>query len=354
MLVAPFPSNEEKRLKFLRNLRVLDTPIEERFERITRIVCRSLNVPVSAISLVDNDRQWFKSIQGLAVDSTSRDVAFCSHAILENKPFVVNDARQDPRFNCNPLVKEDPSIRFYAGCPLDMGNDIRIGTLCAIDNKPREMSKEQLAILQDLTEMVRTELQTVALTQAHLKLIDECNQAQRAALLDPLTNLWNRGGAEKLLTREWAEARRKVTPISIALLDIDHFKQVNDSYGHGVGDEVIRGVGRAMVSVLRPYDSVCRWGGEEFLLILPGCDQFDLAQAADRVIKEISEYKTKTQAGVVRVTASLGGVSIYPSCDIWTKYIDMADKALYRAKNEGRNRFVVAEDNSPSVAYAMS
>jgi GAF domain-containing protein len=183
MIEPKKPENECTRLAFLRQLRILETPIEARFERITRIVCRSLNVPISAISLIDEDRQWFKSIQGLPASETPRNIAFCAHAILEDKPFIIPDASLDARFSNNPLVNSDPHIRFYAGCPLDMGEGIRIGTLCAIDSSPREITVDQLEILQDLAEMVRSELQSVALSQAHIDLIEQCKEAERAALV---------------------------------------------------------------------------------------------------------------------------------------------------------------------------
>ena len=111
---AELPKNEKERLAALKQLNILDTPLEERFERITRIVARSLNVPIAAISLIDESRQWFKSIQGLSDSETSRDVAFCAHAILDDELLLIPDATQDERFANNPLVTEKPFIRFYA------------------------------------------------------------------------------------------------------------------------------------------------------------------------------------------------------------------------------------------------
>lgn len=342
MIEAKNPENECARMAFLRQLRILETPVEERFDRITRIVCRSLNVPISAISLIDDDRQWFKSVQGLDVSETPRNTAFCAHAILEDRPFIVPDARSDPRFANNPLVTSDPSIRYYAGIPLDMGGEIRIGTLCAIDRQPREITDEQLAILQDLTAMVRSELQSVALSEAHLKLIEEFKQAERAALIDPLTRLWNRAGGENLLKREWEISVRKSTPLSIALLDIDRFKSINDTHGHDVGDDVIRHFARTMISVLRTYDIVCRWGGEEFLIVLPGCEQDDLHTKLDRILNAIRSTVAKTSAGDIAATASIGAITVSPSrTDDQGVYIKRADKALYRAKGGGRDRFII-------------
>jgi len=157
MLKPPVPENEEARLSALRELEVLDTEIEERYERITRSVCRVLDVPISAISLVDTDRQWFKSVQGLSVRETSRDISFCGHAILGNDEFVIPDAMLDERFRSNPLVTGSPNIRAYAAYPLTSAGH-NIGTLCAIDTKPRKFSAEQLEFLRDLAGIVEADI----------------------------------------------------------------------------------------------------------------------------------------------------------------------------------------------------
>lgn len=340
MIEPAFPKNEDKRMEFLNKLRILDTPIEERFERITRIVCRSLNVPISAISLIDDERQWFKSIQGLDVSETPRNIAFCAHAIIEDKPFVIEDASLDPRFTNNPLVTEDPSIRFYAGCPLEMGDGIRIGTLCAIDREPRSFSKEQMEILQDLTEMVKSEFQMIALSEAHESLITDFKQAERAALIDPLSRLWNRAGGENFLLREWEVAKRKKTPVSLAMLDIDHFKKINDTHGHGAGDQVIKHLSRIIISALRPYDVACRWGGEEFLIIMPDCSKTNLSLVFNRVIKAIHDSPINN----LTVTASGGAVTAHPSeGHDYRTIIELADQALYKAKNNGRDQYMLLE-----------
>lgn len=158
MIKPKAPENETQRLQALRDLEILDTEVEDRFDRITRIVCRALEVPISAVSLIDERRQWFKSVQGLAVRETPRDVAFCAHAILRDDPLIVTDATADPRFADNPLVRGEPHIRFYAGLPLSLPGSLRIGTLCAIDSRPRDLTEEQLQILTDLRSIVETEL----------------------------------------------------------------------------------------------------------------------------------------------------------------------------------------------------
>ena len=144
------PRDERTRLETLRSLKLLDTSPSERFDRLTRIARRMFGVPVSLVSLVDDNRQWFKSRQGLDATETPRDISFCGHAILGDDIFIVPDATKDNRFVDNPLVTDDPNIRFYAGVPLVVSNGSKIGTLCIIDEKPREFSEEDLELLRDL------------------------------------------------------------------------------------------------------------------------------------------------------------------------------------------------------------
>ena len=138
MLKPPIPKNEAQRMESLRSLHILDTPAEERFDRITRLAKRLFGVPIALVSLVDESRQWFKSRQGLDATETPREISFCGHSILCDDTMVIADAAQDERFADNPLVTDEPHIRFYAGCPVQTPDRQRIGTLCIIDRQPRE------------------------------------------------------------------------------------------------------------------------------------------------------------------------------------------------------------------------
>jgi len=158
MKAASLPSNEPQRLQSLRLLKILDTPAEERFDRITRIAQQLLGVPVVLITLIDENRQWFKSRIGLAEQETPREFAFCAHAILQEGPFVIPDALLDSRFVDNPLVISGPIVRSYAGQPLSAPDGSKLGTLCAIDHVPHEFSPAQLSLLNDLSMLVEDEL----------------------------------------------------------------------------------------------------------------------------------------------------------------------------------------------------
>jgi len=158
MQVAPLSDNEAERLAALHALLILDTPPEERFDKIVQFAAAEFDVPVAVITLLDAERQWFKSSVGTSVCETGRDVSLCSHAILQPDVMLVPDTLLDPRFVDNPLVTGDMNLRFYAGAPLSMPSGLRLGTLCLIDHRPRTLDDMELSILATLRDLVVMEL----------------------------------------------------------------------------------------------------------------------------------------------------------------------------------------------------
>ena len=157
---APRPANEMQRLATLHSLDLLDTAPEAEFDELTALAAQICNVPVALVSLVDENRQWFKSKIGLDVDETSREMAFCAHSILKPDEIMeIPDARQDKRFADNPLVTEDPKIRFYAGAPLTASNGHTLGTLCVLDYSPRTLSKSQKTALEILRLLIMRQIE---------------------------------------------------------------------------------------------------------------------------------------------------------------------------------------------------
>lgn len=343
MVEAPIPVDEADRLASLRQLNVLDTPIEERFERITRLTRRLLNVPVAVVSLVDGDRQWFKSIQGACAVQTPRAVAFCGHAILSDEVMVVPDARIDPRFAGNPLVEGETQVVFYAGCPLRGPEGHRVGVLCAIDHQPRSLSEEDLSLLGDLAAITESELRMEAMSVTHREMVAQVDAERRRSMIDPVTRLWNRQSITEILAREFERARRGGVPLGVVMADIDNFKQINDRHGHLAGDQILRQVSRQLLRAVRPYDSVGRFGGDEFLLVLPGCPLPQLQAIAARLQQCMAADASASETGELRPTMSFGAASVTPEQSGSPRAaIQAADAALYRAKRTGRDRVVIA------------
>lgn len=213
MHAPAFPALEDDRLCTLDALYILDTPEELRFDRLTRLAARSLDVPIALVSLIDSTRQWFKSRVGLDTTETPRSISFCGHAILQHALFVVPDAKEDERFADNPLVKGAPHIRFYAGCPLMAPNGHNLGTLCVIDTRPRQLDQDQLDVLHDLAAIVTKELCAIELNKA-LALQRESEQTRNRffasavhELRTPMASIL--GFSELLLKRDFDEGMRR-------------------------------------------------------------------------------------------------------------------------------------------------
>lgn len=316
--------DEAGRMAALRRYDILDTPAEPAFDRIAALVRSILNVPMAAISLIDDDRQWFKALDGLDRKETSRDIAFCDHTIRERTPMIIPDATSDARFSANPLVTGDPHIRSYAGIPLTTPDGYNVGSLCAIDTQPRAFDPAHVEILHNLAAL--------AVEQMELRRI-----ADRDFLTDALT----RRAFVAEMDKRIALFTRHQRPASLLLFDIDHFKAVNDSYGHPAGDQVIRSVAALCAELKRPSDLLGRLGGEEFGLLLPEADESDALMAAERFRAEIAAMRVENDPPLA-VTASFGVATLAAEASRSETWLAAADGALYAAKRGGRNRVALA------------
>ncbi len=315
---APIPGNEEQRLQAVHELQILDTPAEEAFDRVTRLAAHLLDVPIALVSILDSERQWFKSMIGLPVRETPRRISFCGHAIEHDGVFVVPDARADPRFADNPLVCGEPNIAFYAGVTLHSPDGLPLGTLCVIDRKPRNPSEQDIGRLQDLAAIVQQNLNLHAV-----------------AATDPLTSLLNRRGLSQHLERELRRLRRDRRPLSLVLGDLDHFKSINDSFGHDVGDRALVQVSDLLRShARRPGDCVARLGGDEFLLLLADCDEQAVDQVCDDIKQGLADKPLRAGEFQLHLSMSLGAES-FDELGLQSsqaKLLDVVDKKLYAAK----------------------
>ncbi|WP_373084122.1 GAF domain-containing protein [Zhongshania sp.] len=264
------PKNEKSRLAALSALNILDTPPEDRFDRLTQMTKQILNVPVAVISLVDENRQWFKSCIGLDASETPRDISFCGHAINGDDLFIIPDASQDERFADNPLVENDPKIRFYAGCPLKALDGSKLGTLCIIDQRPRQLSAEEQHTLKNFGAIVERELYTI-----------------HHATQDSLTGISNRDGFILLAQQQLNIANRQKTPITAIFLDMQASSFDSDS-SHNI-DNVIRVFSQNLVTTLRDADLFARLSERRFAILLHDARLDQAADFMDR-LKHTSQF----------------------------------------------------------------
>ena len=209
----PIPSNEKARLEALKNYAILDSLSEEEFDRITELASIICDVPIALISLIDEDRQWFKSKVGLSIDETSRDIAFCTHAILDSGILEVPDATKDERFSANPFVTGDSKIRFYAGQPLIDPDGFALGTLCVIDSAPKVLTEKQKTALQLLAKGIMT-------------LIIERRQKAELKNFENLFELSN----DMICVASTDGYFKKVNPAFVKILGWDESRLVNTSF----------------------------------------------------------------------------------------------------------------------------
>jgi diguanylate cyclase (GGDEF)-like protein/PAS domain S-box-containing protein len=437
---------------------ILDTEPEVIFESMVQLASYICKTPIAAISLVDENRQWFKAIVGIDAKETPRDVAFCAHAILQDEPMVVPNALLDERFHNNPLVTGGPEICFYAGVPLVTPSGLHLGTLCVIDTEAREIAQEQLDAVKILADSVMAHLdlrlshkeirkyvdelqlsatifekasENIVVTdqnnffitanpaftettgysleeikgftpkilssgmqskefyakmwndlnslghwdgelwnkrkngeiyaewlsikvlynedgsiRMYLGIFSDITEKKQAdetiwkqANYDLLTSLPNRRLFSDRLEHEIKIAHRTNKSLALLFIDLDYFKQVNDTLGHEMGDILLVKVSERINESIRESDTVARMGGDEFTAILP---QINSPEDAVRVVKIIIEKLTQPfdlNGTSITISASIG-VAIYPKDAKNSKeLLQNADRAMYDAKKQGRSRF---------------
>lgn len=327
---APIPGDDQARVREIERYAILDTDEDESFTRITRLASEIIGVPIALITLVDEDRQWFKARTGLTQRETPREQAFCGYTILAPDHFQVPDALTDERFAHNPLVTSDPHIRFYAGIPLSSATGQRLGSLCVIGREPRTLDSRELGILKDLAGIAQREL-----------------DLHRAASTDDLTGLYNRAGFVALAKRELLRGERNragsgpLQATGLMMVDLDHFKQINDTFGHAVGDQVLIAFAQALQGSVRDTDVCGRVGGDEFAVVFPNVDE----QTARRVFSETSRALAKTSQELftdgATPTISAGLTVHKDSAEGVTELLGRADRALYSSKRDGGAQLTV-------------
>lgn len=311
------PDTEGERIAELRSLLLLDSSPEERFDRITRVAKQLFNVPIALVSLIDTERQWFKSSVGLDATETGRDISFCGHAILADDVFIIENAAEDERFSDNPLVTEGPEIRFYAGAPLAMPSGNNLGTLCIISPEPRKFGPEQSILLHDLSKIVISEL-----------------VSQQAATQDALTGIHNRRGFEILAQKSMASSARYGWKSALVFLDLNKFKEINDTYGHQAGDQSLVDFSRLLTQMVRESDIIARLGGDEFVVMLMNTEEAEARAKVKVFMQELKQYNQQHNQPY-ELCASYGIVEYVPKDHAsLEELLSAADELMYHNKQK--------------------
>lgn len=339
LLSKTIASTATLKLANIHSVDLFYTPLEERFERLTRVARRALHVPVAAISLLNDDKQWFKSAAGWGISELPRNQSICQLTADANGLVTIADTLEDPRTASLPIVTQSPRFRSYAGHPLSDEHGNVVGTFCVLDLKPRAFTPADRQCVLDVTAMAQRELLSDHWRSAHAALTTKLGMARREALMDPLTHLWNRRGASVILKGALASADERAVPLTLALLDLDNFKRINDTFGHQTGDEVLRRVASRLLSAVRNDDAICRMGGDEFLVLMADTDAAVAARAAERIRHAINDTPIQTREGTLTMSLSVGYTVRQPrDATPVEKLLERADSALMKSKAAGRNR----------------
>jgi diguanylate cyclase (GGDEF)-like protein len=358
---APEPpaAAEAARLAALEAYAILDSAPEQAFDDIVRLAVTLCAVPAATISLIDRDRVWFKAQIGIDQPQVPREQSLCNHAIdAPRRTLVISDLAIDPIPAAKRRRLHGQPPRFYAGVPLLSPEGHPLGTLSVADTVPRQLTDAQVEGLELLARQTQHLLELRRMMVEQGRLLSAREQAAQVAELaraewqrrhdalrqsatrDPLTGLLNRSAMEEMLAEALKVAPDKRVPYALLLLDIDHFKQVNDRHGHLAGDNVLRAVAQAVLQTIRQGDVAVRFGGEEILVYLPGTTLAAAAEVAHRIRDAVANADLP-----LPVTVSVGVAAGDPMRDRPEGTFDRADQALYRAKQGGRDR--VAVDDTP-------
>lgn len=282
---------------------------------------------MAAVTLITADRQWIKSSQGMMVKETPRNLSFCTHTIKRREPMIVTDATVHSLFASNPAVVGAPHIRSYLGIPLTSPDGYNIGALCAVDIKTRRFDENQIEIMTNFAALVMDAME--------LRLI-----AQK----DFLTGILTRRAFIEQMDQAWSRYARQLEPAAVILFDIDHFKSINDMFGHAAGDAVLEAVARCCADETRSGDAFGRIGGEEFAILLANVSSIEAASVTEHFRNAIAKLKIPSLPDL-QVTASFGIASLSTDVTSIDAWLGLADVAMYAAKRSGRNRSCAAEAN---------
>lgn len=318
----------------MQKTRLFGTPSEERFDKLTRLACRLFGVSMSMLNVIGTEMVWVKSAQGVDITKSPTKDSYCYYACAEDGDVIIPDARIDPRTSDN---RYSASFIFYAGVPIRHESHV-VGVFCIADTSPRVLSQPEIEQLRDIASLAETEFHMAALSATQLRLVRENEELATKAQVDDLTRVWNRGAILTILASELAEADA-THPVGVIMIDLDHFKSINDTFGHPGGDEVLRRMSERLRGLVKPWDAVGRFGGEEFIVVLSRCGESDVVGVAERFRRALACEPILYEEHLIFATASFG-VAWSDGAEPSEALVKLADARLYEAKRLGRDRVV--------------
>jgi diguanylate cyclase (GGDEF)-like protein len=327
--VVPYPGvpdNEAGRVSSLRLLKVLGAEDDPWWATVTRLAAGICGTPFAVVNLIEATYQYSLAPYGFEATTVERADSMCATSIMSSTPSFTADASQDVRWADNPFVTGVlDRVRAYAAAPLTLPNGHAIGTICAFSRTPTEMRPEQVKGLADLAE----------LTVQMLEIRERSLQFSLAATRDPLTELPNRALMNESLGQALLRHARREANVAVIYLDLDGFKPINDEYGHGVGDEMLRAVTTRLLTSARSTDLVARVGGDEFVIVCSSLPDENVPWTIDRVVDEVRmafAVPFILSVGPVRVGASFGVAYAHSPAETPEAILARADKAMYANK----------------------
>lgn len=316
------PTAEPTRIQALKDLSILDAPPEERFDRLTRLARRLFDVPVALVHLEATNRLWFRSPEEKEQLRRPPEQELCARLPAQGRLVVVRDAREEEALREQPLVVQEPGIRFVAGAPVKAPDGERLGILCILDHEPRDFADDDQTLLRDLGDLVEREFAALEL-----------------ATIDELTGLTNRRGFNAISLHSLAMSRRMDEPATLLLFDLDAFKKINDGFGHAAGDRALRAFAQDLLDTFRDSDVVSRLGGDEFAVLLSGATTEDVRRPLSILGVRVQTRNERPETPAP-VSFSVGVAGYDP--DIHHDVGDLAadaDRRLYASKRRvGRER----------------
>lgn len=299
--------------------------------RIQRIGEKLFNVAHCVVTFADASSGFHGGKQAVAYE-------FCRSLAETDALTVVQDASADALLATHPMVAGEPRIRFHAASPVRDEAKAIVGTVHLVDYQARSFSERDRRTMADLAGVIERELHVRSLNAIQLELEKKNKTLRRKSLIDPLIGTWNRGAIMRILAIEAVRCEKTSQPLSVIVVDLDFFKKINDTYGHPAGDAVLVKVTSRLRSSIRRQDSVGRYGGEEFLAVLPGASEEEAKVIAERMRAAVAAEAEPIGDAMVNLTVSVGVASsdLFPSAGT-DELIGHADRALYAAKDAGRN-----------------